>query len=72
MPIVRVEMWQGRTLEQKRQIVRELTEVVARVSCCDAKTVRVLIDSYPRENWVADGVLQSDREASGGVDAGEA
>lgn len=68
MPIVRVEMWQGRTLEQKRQLVRELTEVVARVSGCDASTVRVLIDEYAPENWAVRGVLQSDHQAPGGDD----
>jgi 4-oxalocrotonate tautomerase len=66
MPIVHVEMWQGRSVEQKRQLAQELTEVVARISECDPATVRVLIDDYSRENWAVGGVLESDREAYGG------
>ena len=62
MPIIRVEMWQGRTLDQKRQLARELTDVVVRIVRCDEGSERVLFNDYAREDWVADGVLESDRE----------
>ena len=64
MPIIRVEMWEGRSLEQKRRLARALTDVLAEVVDCDPATVRVLIDDYARENWAVGGVLQSDREAA--------
>jgi 4-oxalocrotonate tautomerase len=62
MPIIRVEMWEGRRLEQKRQLARELTEVLIRVAGCDESTVRVLFSDYAREDWAVGGVLESDRE----------
>src|SRR5437016_6193837 len=62
MPVVRVEMWAGRSLDQKRRLAAELTEVLARVAECDPATVRVLLDDYAGENWAVDGVLASDRE----------
>jgi 4-oxalocrotonate tautomerase len=62
MPIIRVEMWEGRSLEQKQRLVRELTDVLTRIVDCDPATVRVLIDDYSRENWAVGGILQSERE----------
>jgi 4-oxalocrotonate tautomerase len=61
MPIIRVEMWQGRTLEQKRQLARELTDVLVRIAGCDQSTVRVLFSEYARDAWAVGGVLESDR-----------
>lgn len=64
MPIVRVDMWEGRTVAQKRHLVRELTEVFARVAECDPATVRIVITDVAKENWAIGGELQSDREQS--------
>jgi 4-oxalocrotonate tautomerase len=61
MPIVRVEMWEGRTLEQKRTLVKEMTELMARVTHCDPSTVRVLISDYSVQDWGVGGVLAHDR-----------
>lgn len=62
MPIVRIDMWEGRTVAQKRLLVRELTQVLARVAECDPATVRIVITDVPKENWAIGGELQSDRE----------
>jgi 4-oxalocrotonate tautomerase family enzyme len=71
MPIVRVEMWAGRSLEQKRRLAAELTEVLARVAECDPATVRVLLDDYALESWAVGGVLASERapEAAAAAEA---
>jgi 4-oxalocrotonate tautomerase len=63
MPIVRVEMWEGRTLDQKRRLARELTDLIAEVVDCDPETVRILITDYARQDWAVGGVLQADCEA---------
>ena len=60
MPIIRVEMWEGRSLEQKRRVARELTEPLVRIIDCDPATVRVLINDYPPENWAVGGTLRAD------------
>jgi 4-oxalocrotonate tautomerase len=67
VPVVRVEMWEGRSLEQKRRIARELTDALVRIIDCDPATVRVLIDEYSSENWAVGGTLRVDatgRESS--------
>jgi len=61
MPIVRIEMWEGRSLEQKRQLAREITASVSDIIGCDSGTVRVLITEYSLDDWAVGGTLQADR-----------
>ena len=51
MPIIRVEMWEGRTTEQKRELVEILTKETARISKCDIASVYVIIEDVKKENW---------------------
>ena len=64
MPIVTVAMYEGRTIEQKREIVKGITDVVARVTGNPADSVHVVIDEVKRENWAIGGILQPDRQAA--------
>ena len=61
MPIIEVHMLEGRTLDQKRDLARELTDTFVRVCGGDATNVRVLLDELPRANWAVAGELFSDR-----------
>lgn len=61
MPVVMVKMLEGRTVEQKRQLAREITEVVVRVAGTTEDQVNVIIDDYPRENWAKAGTLMADK-----------
>jgi 4-oxalocrotonate tautomerase len=63
VPIIRVEIWEGRTLEQKRRLAQELTDLMARTAECDPATVRVLFNDYARGDWGVGGVLESDRDS---------
>ena len=65
MPIVTVAVYDGRTIDQKREIVKGITDVVARVTGNPAESVHVVIDEVKRENWAIGGVLQPDRPAAG-------
>jgi 4-oxalocrotonate tautomerase len=62
MPIVTVAMYEGRTLDQKREIVKGITDVVARVTGNSPESVHVVIDEVKRENWAIGGLLQPDRQ----------
>ena len=57
MPVVTVEMWPGRTVDQKRQPVKAITD--AMVEHADAKptNLHVIIRDVPLENWGHAGVL---------------
>ena len=61
MPIIRVEMWTGRSLEQKRELVEVLSRETARISGCGIESVYVIIDEVSKDNWGAGGQLCSDK-----------
>jgi len=39
MPIIRVEMWEGRTKEQKRELVEVLSKEMARITDCGLNSI---------------------------------
>ena len=61
MPVVTVQMWPGRTVEQKRKLVKAITD--AMVEHADAKpdNLHVIIQDVELENWGLAGVLGVDR-----------
>lgn len=61
MPLIVVKMLEGRTLEQKRRLVREITDVIVRVAGTSEDQVDVIIEDYPRENWAKAGTLFADK-----------
>jgi 4-oxalocrotonate tautomerase len=61
MPIIRVEMWEDRTIEQKRELVQVLTRETARISRCEPESITVVIEDVKKENWGAGGQLCSDK-----------
>ncbi|HEU5109753.1 MAG TPA: 4-oxalocrotonate tautomerase family protein [Micromonosporaceae bacterium] len=63
MPVVRVDMWAGRTLEQKRVLARRLTWTVAEVAGCNPSEVQVVFQDYAPEDWAVAGQLLHDRLA---------
>lgn len=65
MPIVHVEMLEGRSLDQKRALVRELTDVVVRVCDVEPSSVRVVLIEVPPAHWAVAGQLLADRGATG-------
>lgn len=60
MPIYRIEMLEGRTLEQKKKLVEEITRVTVEVLGSEASAVDILITDVKRENWATGGVLWSE------------
>ena len=61
MPLVIVKMLEGRSVEQKRLLVRDITDLVVRHTGTTQDQVDVIIEDYSRENWAKGGVLFSDK-----------
>jgi 4-oxalocrotonate tautomerase len=61
MPTYHVEMMEGRTLEQKRKLVEEITRVSVEVLGGSAESVDVILTDIKRENWATGGKLWSDQ-----------
>lgn len=61
MPLLCLTMHPGRTLDQKRNFVREVTRVVVETLNCPPNSVEIIISEVPKESWAADGSLKSDQ-----------
>jgi 4-oxalocrotonate tautomerase len=62
MPIVRVELFSGRTHAQKQELARAITEVVANIAHTTADQTIVIFQDIERENWAQAGKLASEEE----------
>jgi 4-oxalocrotonate tautomerase len=60
MPVIQITMSHGRTVEQKRELVKVLTRESARILETEEESIRVLIYEVPRENWGNAGILGLD------------
>lgn len=65
MPEVYVHAVEGRSLEQKRALVADITAAVVRNFAVPSEAVVVTIIETARHNKAKDGVLFSDRGESG-------
>jgi 4-oxalocrotonate tautomerase len=65
MPIVRVSLFEGRSIEKKRALVEGITEVIARVCEVSPDGVHVLLDEMSRDDWGRGGIVASDRTRVG-------
>lgn len=61
MPIVRVEMWPGRTQQQKREMAKAITDAVVNIGKAPAEDTFVIFADVPREDWAQAGTLASDK-----------
>lgn len=63
MPFVNVKMLDGRTSDQKRELVKAITDALEDI--CGAKPggTMVVIEEVTRDHWAVSGELISDREA---------
>ncbi|HYP81781.1 4-oxalocrotonate tautomerase [Variovorax sp.] len=60
MPTIRVEMFEGRTVEQKRALAQALTEATVRTLGGSAEAVDILFYDIARQDWATGGKLWSD------------
>ncbi len=60
MPIVRVELWPGRTHAQKQELARAITEAVCNIAQTTPENTIVIFEEIARENWAQGGKLASD------------
>ena len=61
MPIIRVEMFAGRTEQQKRVLVRELTDAFVNAVGGTPESVNVVITDVDKSDWGSGGELCSDK-----------
>ncbi len=59
MPVVTVEMWAGRTIEHKKQLVEGITSVMTDLGI-PPEAVQIIIRDVPKHNWATAGKLASE------------
>lgn len=61
MPTIHVELFAGRTVEQKRALAAALTEATVRTLGGSPEAVDVIFRDVERHDWATGGMLWSDK-----------
>ncbi|MDC6448389.1 2-hydroxymuconate tautomerase family protein [Alphaproteobacteria bacterium] len=61
MPVIRVEMFK-RTFEQKKHLVKELTDAFVNTCGGNKDSIKILITEVEKNNWSSGGVLTSEKK----------
>jgi 4-oxalocrotonate tautomerase len=64
MPTIRVELFAGRTVEQKRALAQALTDATVRTLGGSPEAVDVIFTDVHKHNWATAGQLWSDKTAT--------
>jgi|TARA_B100002003_G_C13771670_1_gene382764 4-oxalocrotonate tautomerase len=59
MPVVKIDLWAGRTEELKENLIKKVTDVVVAVCKCPKEAVTIVINDIPKENWGSGGEQHS-------------
>ena len=55
MPFVKIDLFEGRTDEQKSELAREVTEVVSRIAKVPKDSIHVFINDMPEGTYFPAG-----------------
>lgn len=61
MPIVQIDWLEGRTLEQKKEMVKKVTEAICETGKCPPEAVTIIIRDTSFDNLAKAGKLRSDK-----------
>jgi 4-oxalocrotonate tautomerase len=61
MPTMHIELFEGRSPDQKRELVEALTRETCRVLDCEPSAVDIILIDVRRDNWATGGVMWSER-----------
>jgi 4-oxalocrotonate tautomerase len=60
MPIIQVNLMEGRSVDQKRKVVKEITNAVVKSLDVPPDAVRIILREMSKENYAIAGVLRID------------
>ena len=61
MPIVQIDFVEGRTVDQKRDIAKKVTQAICESANCPPEAVQIILRDLPASNFARAGVLRIDR-----------
>lgn len=63
MPIVHIDLIAGRSQEQLKNLVKDVTDVVSKNTGAPAEHIHVILSEMQKNRYSVGGVLKSDEEA---------
>jgi 4-oxalocrotonate tautomerase len=61
MPIIHVNLFEGRTVEQKRKLVAGITDAVVKSLDVEPDTVKIILQDIAKHDYAIAGVLFMDK-----------
>lgn len=61
MPIVQIELLEGRTLDQKRSLVEKVTQAISESIGAPPESVSIIIRDMPKDHYAKAGKLACDK-----------
>ncbi|MCW4040652.1 MAG: 2-hydroxymuconate tautomerase family protein [Candidatus Bathyarchaeota archaeon] len=61
MPVVIVEMWEGRSASQKETLIQGITEAFKQIGV-PPEVLNIIIHDIPKTNWGSGGKLASQQD----------
>ena len=61
MPLVNIKMLEGRTLEQKKELVEKVTQAVVETTGATPEGVMIVIEDMPKHHLARAGILASEK-----------
>jgi 4-oxalocrotonate tautomerase len=61
MPFINVRMLEGRDQEQKKKLVKAITDSMEEICGADPQHVHVVIDEVAKDKWSRGGIMAADR-----------
>ena len=61
MPFVNIKMLEGRTLEQKKELVKAITDAMVNIANAKPDGTMVVIEDIAKDHWARGGTLLSER-----------
>lgn len=60
MPLIQVQLFEGRSTEMKREYAIAITEAAVKIFGCSAESVDVIYQEVKKSDWATAGKLWSD------------
>ena len=61
MPIIRIEMWPGRSRSQKAELAKVITDAMVKITHTTPESTIIVFEDIPKDNWAQSGMLASDQ-----------
>jgi 4-oxalocrotonate tautomerase len=60
MPAIRIDLFEGRSPEVKKQLVENITQAVVDTLNCSPEAVDIILNEVPKSHWATGGKLWSE------------